>query len=148
MKENVVTPETLWERLGEGDFRRGYIEQSMSYHIAGQLRQLMLSRGIKKAAEVAEAAGVREGDVKSVLLGQFRGDLRILRKIATVFDVAISARFVPFSQAVVDMGWCPSFADEAQGIEAGTAETVGLGPKDESPVASGDAPQLSRSDGR
>lgn len=29
----------------------------------------------------------------------------------------------------------------AQGIEAGTAETAGLGPKDESPVAESDAPK-------
>lgn len=113
---------TLWERLGEGEFRRGYIEGSMSHHIANQLRGLMLARGIKKAAEVAEAAGVREGDVQSVLRGQFRGDLRILHKIAAVFDVAISARFVPFSQAVVDLGWVPSFADEASALEAALDE--------------------------
>jgi hypothetical protein len=36
--------------------------------------------------------------------------------------------------------WTPLPVPPAQGIEAGTAETVGLGPKDESPVASGDAP--------
>jgi hypothetical protein len=98
-------------RLGGRGFRNGYISSTMSHNLGNQLFGLMESRGMK-AQDLADAAAVRVGDVRSVLRGSFCGDIRILSKIAAVFDVALSARFVSFSQALYDLGYVPSFEEE------------------------------------
>src|SRR5688500_8244675 len=77
----IPCADTMWGRLNNPEFRRGYLERSAAFALGAQLFGLMESRGMT-AAQVAKAANVRTGDVKSVLRAGFRGDIRILQKIA------------------------------------------------------------------
>lgn len=102
---------SMWDRLGSGAFRRGYIAESVSQGLAAQMFALMTSRGMN-AAEVAKAAKVKRDDVVRICAGSFDGDIRKLVRIAAVFDVALSAKFLPFSEALGELGYIPSYDEQ------------------------------------
>ena len=111
--------EQIWESLNNKEYRDAVSQESALVGIPFQVHRMMDHRGWTDK-QLAEMIGVTPETI-----GEYRDpnnehlNLKALWKLASVFDVALQVRFVPFSQLVdqeVDMTpeylLPPSFEEE------------------------------------
>jgi transcriptional regulator with XRE-family HTH domain len=92
----------LVEQLKDPDYRRAFVEGHATDSIAFQLRAMRKSEGLEQK-DVAERLGNRKlqpmiSRYENPDYGKY--SVSTLLELATVFDVALAVRFVPFSELV------------------------------------------------
>lgn len=142
LRVGIPSATALWQAMQDPEVRRAYNDELLADSLGFQIRQLRRQRRLT-VEQLAELADCCVLDIIACEDGDCDTDLDFLQRLASVFDVALVATFVPFSQIVRD-SVLPTFADEtAQGIEAGTGETGtgSIAEGDESPVGEAEAPK-------
>ncbi len=82
------------------DYRNGYVQSFFDELLAGQIKSVRESRGWTQA-DLAKAIGTSQP-----VISRFESDdysswsLNSLRRVAEALDVALSVKFVPFSEAL------------------------------------------------
>lgn len=115
---------TLLEKLTNKGFRDAFISEEIDVGLPMQLREMRESRGWTQG-DVAKQIGTKQPRF-SVMekLGYGNFALNTLKKLASVFDVALIVSFVPYSE-IIDFTETlsrkrlaiPSFCDEYAGLE-------------------------------
>jgi transcriptional regulator with XRE-family HTH domain len=90
----------LLEKLTSKEYRDSFISEEIDVGLPMQIREMRESRGWKQG-EVAEKIGTQQPRF-SVMekLGYGNYSLNTLKKIASVFDVALIVSFVPYSEMI------------------------------------------------
>lgn len=90
----------LIDRLQDKPSRDSYVERHVRLGVAYQLRALRNARGWTQK-DVAKNSGVAQGDISKYESTEYgRMNISTLRKLASVYDVALLVRFVPFGALV------------------------------------------------
>lgn len=118
----------LWARLRDRRRRRTFAHQYAQTTVAFQVRLLRLSRAMSRA-EMASEAGISSRVLRRIENPDDEGDYELgaLTNIAAVFDVALIARLVPFSQAAAQVAddAPPTFDQEAAATVAPESAVAG-----------------------
>lgn len=90
-------------RLKKKEFRDAYVVSHLSHGLAHQIRVLRTQRGWTQA-ELAEKLGIKMQSAVARMEDPSYGKLSLgtLLRLAQVFDVALSTRFVSFSQFLLE----------------------------------------------
>jgi len=97
----LISEKALWSRLRRNaEARTRFVESHLAKNLAFQIRG-MRDQNDWSQQELATKAGMTQNAI-SRLENPFYGKATIttLKRVATVFDVALVVRFVPFSQLV------------------------------------------------
>lgn len=115
MSENIQTPkahEALWSALSDFEYRRGFAEAHVADFLANQIHTLRLDRGLNQR-ELAKAANITQPQISNWESSCDGITLTSLNKLAEAFDVALIAKFVPFSEAARELFFVRSSAPVA-----------------------------------
>jgi transcriptional regulator with XRE-family HTH domain len=89
----------MWQRLADKVYRDEYVAAKIDSNLAFQINNLRESRGWTQE-ELAKRADTKQPRISLLERSCGGVTLSALRKIASAFDVALSIKFVPFSQLV------------------------------------------------
>jgi transcriptional regulator with XRE-family HTH domain len=94
------TQDELWEKMRNKPYRDSFVEAHLSTNIAAQIQTLREARGWTQM-ELGKKAGMAQNRI-SVLEDPSYDKITIstVRRLASAFDVAFIARFIPFSGLV------------------------------------------------
>ena len=100
---NLSSKRSLWARLRRGsDARARFVESHLSKNLAFQIRA-MRDQTDWTQEQLAEKVGTNQNAISRLENPNYgKATITTLKRIASVFDVALVVRFVPFSQLV---GW-------------------------------------------
>lgn len=112
MSENIQTPkahEVLWDAFSDFEYRRGFAEGHAADFLANQIHTLRVDRGLNQK-QLAKAANVTQPQISNWEASCDGITLTSLNKLAEAFDVALIAKFVPFSEAARELFFVRSSA--------------------------------------
>ena len=91
----------IWQDLRRGkDFRKGYVESQLEIEIPFQIQALRKARKWSQA-QLAEKIGCTQAWISKLETpGNQAVSLRMLYRVASAFDIAVSIQFVSFSEMV------------------------------------------------
>jgi transcriptional regulator with XRE-family HTH domain len=88
----------ILESLSDKEYRDIFVEEEINTGLPFQIRAIRQSREWSQQ-ELAERVGMKQGSISRLeSVGYARFSLATLKRLASVFDVALVVRFVPFSQ--------------------------------------------------
>ncbi len=87
----------LAQRMRSKEYRDALVEAEIANGIAFQIRAMQAARGWTQK-QLGDSAGMEQGSISRLLNSSGNSSLTTLRRMASAFDVALIARFVPFSQ--------------------------------------------------
>ena len=99
MSEDILCPSEhlrLWEAFSDRDYRHAYAEGHCTDFLAAQIHSLRTDRGWNQTV-LANHAGVAQPQISNWESTCEGVNLTSLFKLAEAFDVALLAKFVPFS---------------------------------------------------
>lgn len=101
MSESIDTIRTqLWEKMRDKPYRDTFVAAHLSTNIAAQLQTIREQRGWSKKL-LAQKAGMSPSRITVMEDPSYeRFTLSTLKRLASAFDVALIARFTPFSDLV------------------------------------------------
>jgi transcriptional regulator with XRE-family HTH domain len=100
MYESVDEKE-LFEYLSNPNIRHLYLDSSIRQLLAMQLRTMREARGWSQTEVGEKAGGMKQSAIARLEDPQYsRMTLSTLRRLAKAFDVAVIARFAPFSEYI------------------------------------------------
>ena len=88
--------ESLWQELGEKEFRRSFSEALIDDRLSAQIYHLRRHLGWTQK-DLADRSGVSAPTISGLENSTTSPSLATLRKIASAFDVALNVRFISFS---------------------------------------------------
>ena len=90
--------ETIWKRMRNKAYREAAVAAHVSNTIAAQIATMRESRGWTQTM-LANKAGMRQSRISVLEDPNFENvEVATLRRLASAFDVALTVRFVPFSE--------------------------------------------------
>lgn len=104
MSENIHSPvahREIWESFADRDYRHAYLEGFLGDYLAAQINAIRTDRGWSQA-ELARRAGVSQPQISAWENSCEGINVSSLLKIADAFDVAMTMKFVPFSDLARD----------------------------------------------
>ena len=101
MSENIDTIRTqLWEKMRDKPYRDTFVAAHLSTNIAAQIQTIREQRGWTKK-QLAQKAGMSPSRITVMEDPSYeKFTLTTLKRLASAFDVALIARFSPFSDLV------------------------------------------------
>jgi transcriptional regulator with XRE-family HTH domain len=110
----------LWKRFSNRAFRESFASSQISTHVAAQIQTLREEREWTQT-ELAEATGMAQSRISLLEDPSYeRMTVSTLKRIASAFDVALSVRFVPYSELLTtavnysERGFLvPSFSEDS-----------------------------------
>ena len=101
MSESIDTIRTqLWEKMRDKPYRDTFVAAHLSTNIAAQIQTIREQRGWTKR-ELAQRAGMSPTRITVMEDPSYeKFTLTTLKRLASAFDVALIARFTPFSDLV------------------------------------------------
>lgn len=141
-----------WRRLRNKEYRDSFVGSHISNTIAAQIATLRAKRGWSQTKLAAEA-GTHQSRISSLEDPNYENiEIGTLKKLASAFDVALTVRFVPYSElarwnaqlSTVSFN-VPSFAEDevpaqkqpaARGHERVTQASLSANPNRYTPLAS------------
>ncbi|MBV9757759.1 MAG: helix-turn-helix transcriptional regulator [Alphaproteobacteria bacterium] len=94
------TKHELWDSFGRREEdRHAFVEATLSSGIGAQIFALREARGWSQE-ELGEKVGMAQSRISLLEGGYESYSLRTLKRFASVFDVALVVRFIPFSELV------------------------------------------------
>lgn len=88
---------SLWKRLSDREYRSVFLDESVNSRLAVQLYSLRASRGMTQA-QVSDLTGIAQPTLSKFEANCDGITTTTLKRIAAAYDVALSVRFVPFSE--------------------------------------------------
>lgn len=90
--------ETIWKRMRNKAYREAAVAAHVSNTIAAQIATMRESRGWTQTM-LANKAGMRQSRISVLEDPNFENvEVATLRRLASAFDIALTVRFVPFSE--------------------------------------------------
>lgn len=132
MLENIGKFKALWAKFADRAYRYAYVESHLREAIASQVYFIRESRKLTQT-ELADLAGTKQPAISRIEKGEASLSIKSLEAIARAFDVALSVRFVPFSEVAEDVvngrieAYVPPYSDDrpaALEVEAQSAFAV------------------------
>ncbi len=101
MSENIESIRTqLWEKMRDKPYRDTFVAAHLSTNIAAQIQTIREQRGWTKK-QLAQEAGMSPSRITVMEDPSYENfTLTTLKRLASAFDVALIARFAPFSDLV------------------------------------------------
>ena len=101
MSESIDTIRTqLWEKMRDKPYRDTFVAAHLSTNIAAQIQTIREQRGWTKK-KLAEKSGMSPSRITVMEDPSYeKFTLSTLKRLASAFDVALIARFAPFSDLV------------------------------------------------
>ena len=101
MSESIGTIRTqLWEKMRDKPYRDTFVAAHLSTNIAAQIQTIREQRGWTKK-QLAQKAGMSPSRITVMEDPSYEKlTLTTLKRLASAFDVALIARFTPFSNLV------------------------------------------------
>lgn len=101
MSESIDTIRTqLWEKMRDKPYRDTFVAAHLSTNIAAQIQTIREERGWTKK-QLAQEAGMSPSRITVMEDPSYENfTLSTLKRLASAFDVALIARFTPFSDLV------------------------------------------------
>ncbi len=101
MSENIESIRTqLWEKMRDKPYRDTFVAAHLSTNIAAQIQTIREQRGWTKK-QLAQEAGMSPSRITVMEDPSYeKFTLTTLKRLASAFDVALIARFGPFSDLV------------------------------------------------
>ena len=101
MSENIESIRTqLWEKMRDKPYRETFVAAHLSTNIAAQIQTIREQRGWTKK-QLAQEAGMSPSRITVMEDPSYENfTLTTLKRLASAFDVALIARFAPFSDLV------------------------------------------------
>lgn len=96
MSRSISKIKSLWKRLSKKDYRDSFAEAFVDDRLAAQIHYLRKHRGWTQE-QLAQKSGKSQPKISSLEVSCEGVTLNTLKRIASAFDVALSVRFVPFS---------------------------------------------------
>lgn len=87
----------LWDRFSDKEYRDGFVSNTIDDSLAVQIFSMRERRGWTQE-ELAERYGTRQSGVCRWEGGEAPQSLKVLKRLAATFDVALVVKFVPFSE--------------------------------------------------
>ena len=132
MLRNIGKLKTVSEKFADRAYRYAYVESHLREAIASQVFFIRESRKLTQS-ELADLAGTKQPAISRIEKGEASLSIKSLEAIARAFDVALSVRFVPFSEIadeVVDgriEAYVPPFYDDRPAaLEAESASSTAV----------------------
>jgi transcriptional regulator with XRE-family HTH domain len=88
----------IWKAMRSKAYRDSYVEAHISNTIASQITKLRMAKGWTQT-QLAEHAGMKQSRISALEDPNWTNvEIATLLRIASAFDVALTARFTPFSE--------------------------------------------------
>lgn len=108
---------SLWKKFFDKDYRYAYLETHLRETIASQLYSIRESQKLTQS-DLANLVGTKQPAISRIEKGEASLSVKSLEAIARAFDVALSIKFVPFSEVAEDVvygrieAYVPPFSDD------------------------------------
>lgn len=93
----------MWKRFSNKEYRDGFVEGTVGDTLAVQIYNLRRDRGWTQS-DLAGRMGTGQTAICRLEAGTGLPSVTTLLKAASAFDVALSVKFIPFSQVLVGDG--------------------------------------------
>src|SRR5271163_3224325 len=92
---------TIWKKMRSETYRRSFVDAHISNTIAAQIAAMREDRKWTQTA-LAEKAGMKQSRISALEDPDFENvEIATLKRIAAACDVALTVRFIPFSELAV-----------------------------------------------
>lgn len=93
-----TTAKQIWNKLADKEYRDSFVASNISNTVSSQIFTMRDQRGWKQK-DLAQRAGMSQSRIPPLEDPDLENfEIGTLKKIASVFDVALVVRFVPFSE--------------------------------------------------
>jgi transcriptional regulator with XRE-family HTH domain len=93
-----TTAKQIWKKLSDKEYRDSFSGSHISNTVASQIFALREARGWTQK-ELAQRAGMSQSRISALEDPNYENyEVGTLKRIASAFDVAVTVRFVPFSE--------------------------------------------------
>jgi transcriptional regulator with XRE-family HTH domain len=87
----------IWKKMGRKAYRDAFVSAHVSNTVASQIAALRAAKGWTQT-ELAEHAGMKQSRISALEDPNYENiEVGTLRRLASAFDVAVTVRFIPFS---------------------------------------------------
>lgn len=88
----------IWKKLSRKEYRAAFVDAHISNTVASQIAALREAKGWTQK-RLADEAGMRQSRISHLENPNYENiEIGTLKKLASAFDVALTVRFVPFSE--------------------------------------------------
>jgi transcriptional regulator with XRE-family HTH domain len=107
----------IWKRLADRIYREAFVEARLRESIAAQIYFIRESRKLTQG-QLADILGTKQPAVSRIERGEASLSLKTLEGYARAFDVALSVKFVPYSDVAEELiserieAYIPPFEDD------------------------------------
>lgn len=121
----------IWKKMSRKAYRDGYVSAHVSNTIAAQITQLRTARGWTQT-QLADRTGMKQSRISALEDPNWENvEVATLLRFASAFDVALTARFAPFSELAE---WAATLSDhkllvpsyEEEAAENAAARTIAV----------------------
>jgi transcriptional regulator with XRE-family HTH domain len=92
------TMKKIWKRMGRKAYRDAFVSAHVSNTVASQIAALRAANQWTQT-ELAEHAGMKQSRISALEDPNYENiEVGTLRRLASAFDVALTVRFIPFSE--------------------------------------------------
>ena len=99
----------IWKKMARKAYRDGFVAAHVSNTVAAQIAKLREKEGWTQK-ELADRAGMNQSRVSALEDPNYENiEVATLRRLASAFDVALTVRFVPFSELA---RWTDTLSEE------------------------------------
>jgi transcriptional regulator with XRE-family HTH domain len=103
------TMKKIWKKMARKAYRDGYVSAHISNTIASQITKLRTAKGWTQT-QLAEYAGMRQSRISALEDPNWQNvEVATLKRLASAFDVALTVRFIPFSELAQ---WAAALSDD------------------------------------
>ena len=93
-----LTVKSIWKKMRNKEYRDSFVAAHTSNTISAQINSMRQARGWTQG-ELANRSGMRQPRISALEDPDFENiEIATLQRLASAFDVALSVRFVPFSE--------------------------------------------------
>jgi transcriptional regulator with XRE-family HTH domain len=104
-----TTVKQIWKKLTKKEYRDSYVAAHISNTVASQIFMLREARGWTQK-ELAQKAGMKQSRISALEDPNYENiEVGTLKRLASAFDVALTARFIPFSELAT---WAADLSQE------------------------------------
>lgn len=94
----VTTVKSLWKRMTNKEYRDSYVAAHISNTVSSQINLLREARGWTQK-DLAKKAGMSQSRISALEDPNYENiEVGTLRRLASAFDVALTVRFIPYSE--------------------------------------------------
>jgi transcriptional regulator with XRE-family HTH domain len=125
MSRSISTTAKIWKKMATKDYRDAYVAAHVSNTVASQISMLREKEGWTQK-QLAQKAGMSQSRISALEDPNYENiEVGTLRRLASAFDVALTVRFISFSELAswtaglsTDKLSVPSFLEDHLPVQA------------------------------